>query len=76
MPESKEPDTTVLPVRSDTPLYHSITPAAKKSLADLGLEKVSFAYLDGEGNLRIITPIIGHETLNETLTLLEEGEIG
>ncbi len=84
MPDiSKSNDPTqALPVvkseRTDSPLYHDIINRSmpKKTLADLGLERVTFTFLDAEGNLKSLTPIIGHDALNNVLTILEDAEIG
>ena len=84
MPDTSKSNDPTLPVtksdlaRTDSPLYHDIINRSlpKKTLGDLGLERVTFTFLDAEGNLKSLTPIIGHDALNNVLTILEDAEIG
>lgn len=64
--------------RINDPLYHEIMSrsAPRKSPAEMGLDRVSFTYQDGEGNLKCISPLIWHDALNAILTILEDAEIG
>lgn len=76
----KEEDTTVLPAVKD-PVYQAITQQRKalaepkKSLADLGLGKVTFTYLEN-GALRTWTGTVQSEVIPAVLSLLLNGEIG
>lgn len=50
-------------------------PEAKKSLADLGLVKVTFVYLDPQGKQRILVHTVQQETAAAAAALIQDGEI-
>ena len=85
MPDPKNEPTQVIPAvkgnltRSDDPaIYQAMRQASapRKKPADLGLDRVSFTYLDDSGNLKTVSPLIWHDALNDILEFLEASEVG
>lgn len=73
--------TVATPTVPDGPIYQAINgrkeaeKMAKKSLADLGLTRVTLVYLD-DGALRTMEKIVPSETLASAISLLEDAEVG
>lgn len=49
---------------------------AKKSLADLGLAKVTFVYLDAQGKTQVLVKTVQQETAAAVAAMITDGEIG
>lgn len=78
-------DTVVLPAvdsSQDGPIYRAISrkekkmTEAKKSLADMGLSRVTLVHMDDGGVIRTVVKIVQQDTLTSVLGLLEDGEVG
>jgi hypothetical protein len=76
MPEDKNAEITQVFPPIKEPIFDALRGSqVKKTLEDMGLERVVFTYKDSEGKLRSISPIVTLDTMNAILSLLEESEI-